>query len=491
MEYDVIIVGSGAGGCAAACRLAEAGKRVLLLERGPILPRDGSTLDVDLVVRRKAFLETEPWLDRHGRTILPQERSNLGGKTKWYGAALLRFAPSEFEADAARCFLPWPIDYSEMQPWYEEAERLLDVRTFPVEPDFARIAAGLRRNDPGWTSAPLPMGLAADILDHPEEATHFDAFASPKGLKADGETRLLSRVRHLPNLEIQTGARVSALLPSRHDPRAVAGVECADGTRHHAHAVLLAAGALHSPRLLQHYLEETTLAARLPGYDLVGRFYKFHLLTAMLMVNARPQTDRLRKTAVLTHADLPHSSVQPLGWLDGELLAPEFPGFLPRRLVDAIGRRVYGFFLQTEDGSHPDNRVRARAPGSELPLLDYHRARIPASVDEHRRLVTRLQGQLLRIGYVGLVRSIPVSGSAHACGSLVAGNDPRTSVVGADGRVHGMENLFVVDGSVLPRSSRVNPALTIYAWSLRVASGLHSSGGIDEHSSSERRPVRA
>ena len=70
--------------------------------------------------------------------------------------------------------------------------------------------------------------------------------------------------------------------------------------------------------------------------------------------------------------------------------------------------------------------------------------------------------------------AIPITGTAHACGTLVAGRDPAQSVVDAGGRVHGMENLYVVDGSVLPRSSRVNPALTIYAWALRVASLLDS-----------------
>jgi hypothetical protein len=83
-----------------------------------------------------------------------------------------------------------------------------------------------------------------------------------------------------------------------------------------------------------------------------------------------------------------------------------------------------------------------------------------------------LRKQLVRLGYLPVTKSIPLTGTAHACGTLLAGNDPTTSVVNAEGRVHGMDNLYVVDGSVLPRSSRVNPALTIYAWALRVASRL-------------------
>ena len=78
----------------------------------------------------------------------------------------------------------------------------------------------------------------------------------------------------------------------------------------------------------------------------------------------------------------------------------------------------------------------------------------------------------LKAGLLPVSQRIPLQGSAHSVGTLVAGDDPRRSVVGADGRVHGMENLYVVDGSVLPRSGRMNPALSIYAWSLRVAEQL-------------------
>lgn len=488
--YDVVIVGSGAGGCAAAYHLTQTGKRVLLLEKGLPLPKDGSTLDVDKVAKRKLFLDTERWLDGSGEIIVPQERSNLGGKTKWYGAALLRFAPQEFAADTAHQCLPWPISYYEMVPFYEEAERLLGVRTFPIEPDFRAIVSGLAQRDSRWHSAPLQVGLSPDILEHPDEAKHFDAFASVRGLKSDGETCLLDRVRQKSSLEILTGKRVVALQASHSGARRVTGVQCEDDTSYEADVVLLAAGALHSPRLLQSYVENNGLTNKLACYRQIGRNYKFHLLTAMLMLTYAKQTDLLRKTTVLWHEAFPHSSVQPLGWMDGELLAPELPDFVPRWLADAIGSRVYGFFLQTEDGSHPDNRVLARAKGSTLPQLDYDAARLPAAHAEHKRLVRLLQRQLLSIGYIGLVKPIPVTGTAHACGTLAAGKDPAASVVDANGKVHGLDNLYVVDGSVLPRSSRVNPALTIYAWGLRVASRLGTKGKVHESSAARIDPIR-
>jgi len=482
MKHDVIVIGSGAGGSAAAYHLTQTGRRVLLLEKGQRLPTDGSTLDVDTVMRRGAFLADEPWLDRNANTTTPEEHFNLGGKTKWYGAALLRFAPREFEADPARGFLPWPIAYEELAPFYEEAERLLAVRTFIVEPDLQRLVAGLRRVDAGWSTQILKLGLDADILSHADEVRHFDGFASARGLKSDAERCLLDRVRNRPNLEILTGKAVRALLPALHGAARVGGVECEDGTRYHADTVLLAAGALHSPRLLQSYMEANGLAASLPAYRNVGRNYKFHVLTAMLAFSPRAVRDVLSKTLLLTHEAFAHSTVQTLGGnLAAEIVLAQAPTAVPRLLVQPFAQRALGLFLQTEDGSHPDNRIVAAAGSPPRPQIDYDPARLPEAYAEHAALVSTLRRQLVRLGYVSVARAIPISGTAHACGTLAAGADPTRSVVDAVGRVHGMDNLYVVDGSALPRSSRVNPALTIYAWALRVASLLATkhTGRID------------
>jgi hypothetical protein len=313
MKYDVIIIGSGAGGAAAAYHLTQTGKQVLVVEKGMPLPHDGSTLDVGAVMRRGAFLSTERWVDRRGELIVPEEHFNVGGKTKWYGAALLRFAPHEFDADSERQFLSWPIRYDELAPFYDEAEQLLGVRTFAPEPALQRLVGALHGFDQRWSKQTLMVGLDRNILDYPEEAGHFDGFASVRGLKSDAETCLLDRVRDKRNLHILTGNGVRALLPSVSGPLRVAGVECEDGTRYHADAVLLAAGALHSPRLLQSYLDRSGLEAELPAARSVGRNYKFHVLTALLAFSHRPMNDVLSKTLLLTHEAFPHSTVQTLG----------------------------------------------------------------------------------------------------------------------------------------------------------------------------------
>ena len=84
-----------------------------MIEKGPFLPRDSSTLEVRQVFVDGVFKNHVVWLDSKGREFVPGEFYNVGGKTKWYGAALFRFRPVEFEADADYGVLGWPFGYEE------------------------------------------------------------------------------------------------------------------------------------------------------------------------------------------------------------------------------------------------------------------------------------------------------------------------------------------------------------------------------------------
>src|SRR5581483_1041100 len=153
-QYDAIVVGSGAGGAASAYRLVKGGLKVILLEKGDYLPVDGSTLNVQRVVHEGRFLSREPWMDGRGRSIFPEEHFNVGGKTKWYGAALLRFGEHEFKADPDHQCAGWPVSLADMDLYYLEAERLLGVRFFDTEPDLAGI---LRKVSGDWQVEPIPL----------------------------------------------------------------------------------------------------------------------------------------------------------------------------------------------------------------------------------------------------------------------------------------------------------------------------------------------
>src|SRR4051812_39979359 len=128
-HYDVIIIGSGAGGGTLAWKLAPSGKRVLLLERGGYLPRERDNWDTVSVFLRGKYTTTERWLDAHGKEFTPEQNYYVGGNTKFYGAALFRLRPEDFgvvehhggESPA------WPLTYDELEPWYAAAEELYVV----------------------------------------------------------------------------------------------------------------------------------------------------------------------------------------------------------------------------------------------------------------------------------------------------------------------------------------------------------------------------
>jgi choline dehydrogenase-like flavoprotein len=472
-EPDVIVVGSGAGGASAAYRLIKGGRRVLLLEKGGFLPRDGSTLDVKQVFKSGRFKSQEHWIDGENKEFIPSEFYNVGGKTKWYGAALLRFSPHEFEADPAHQALAWPFGYDEMAPYYDEAEQLLHVNRFDNEPELQALIDRIVAHDPAWRPEPLPLGLKKEILNDPVEAKHFDGFASACGYKSDAEWNLIDLIQDDPGFTLATDKIVVGLLHAESAPTEITGVRCADGSTYTAPVVVLAAGAMSSPRILQDHLSDTGLMASWPNADVIGANFKFHLNTAVLGISPFHEHDVLRKTAILFNDGFPHSTVQCLGWMDGEILSVQLPAAVPKFVSNAIGSRAVGFFATTEDGSSLDNRVISGG-GLTLPMLDYDLHRIKRARDEHHALIEAFIVQLVRAGLLGAERYTGLAGTAHAIGSLVTGSDPQTSAVDAIGKVHGMANLYVGDGSVLPRTSRVNPALTIYAWGLRL--GHHLAG---------------
>ena len=473
--YDAIVVGSGAGGAAVGYKLAMNGRRVLLLEKGDELPRDRSTLDVRQVFREGRFKNSEPWIDGRGKVFVPGEFYNVGGKTKWYGAALLRFSPHEFGADKGHQCLGWPIRYDDLAPYYDEAEGLLNIRRFANEPGLQALLDRIVAADPAWRPEPLPLGLKPEILGDEQEAKHFDGFASVCGYKSDAEVNLIRPLRELPGFTLLTGKTVSALLHDRDDPAAITGVACADGSRYRARVVVLAAGAMASPRILHDHLAATGLDRSLPCAAAVGANFKFHINSAILGFSRVRNDDVLRKTAILFNAAFPHSTVQCLGWIDGEILGTQLPAAVPAFLSRALGQRAIGFFATTEDGSAAANRIVSGGEGG-MPMMDYDLRRLRPAASEHRTLVRAFTARLIRAGLLGVDRYTGMAGTAHALGSLVTGADPASSVVDADGKVYGLEGIYVGDGSILPRSSRVNPALTIYAWGLRM--GDHLTGRI-------------
>src|SRR5436190_1971471 len=125
-HYDVIIIGTGAGGGTLAHRLAPTGKRILLLERGGYLPREPENWDSAEVFLKERYLSGEEWYDKDGAAFRPHQQYFVGGNTKFYGAILFRLRERDFgEIQHYGGTSPaWPITYDELEPYYAEAEEL-------------------------------------------------------------------------------------------------------------------------------------------------------------------------------------------------------------------------------------------------------------------------------------------------------------------------------------------------------------------------------
>lgn len=316
------------------------------------------------------------------------------------------------------------------------------------------------------------MALQEEILNDHHAVKYFDGYASAGAYKRDAENVFLAHVSATPGFRMITGVEVADLLHAETDPRHITGVACSDGTTWHARAVVVAAGAMRSPLLLQRHLSRSGLA----GSQLIGAFFKKHLMTTILTISPRENVDVMRKTSLFLSSSYPHSISQCLAWFDGDRIVRRLPNLFTRSLAARVSARITLFSVITEDGSHPSNAVRLSATGR--PVLDYDTRRLPEAENEHRRAIRDFCWRLWRSGRVALTRPVGLSGTGHALGTLVAGRDPERSVVDGTGRVHGMQGLYVADGSALPRSGRVNPALTIYAWGVRV--GEHLGASLDD-----------
>jgi len=152
--YDVIIIGTGAGGGTLARHLAPSGKRILLLERGDWLPREHENWLTEAVFVDNRYVSPDTWYDASGRPFQPGVHYFVGGATKLYGAALYRLRKEDFgELRHHGGISPaWPISYDELEPYYTLAEQLYEVHGARGEDRPSRRQARRIRFPPSPTS---------------------------------------------------------------------------------------------------------------------------------------------------------------------------------------------------------------------------------------------------------------------------------------------------------------------------------------------------
>ena len=510
-RYDIIIIGSGPGGATMAWRLAQTGRRILLLERGDYLRRERENWDSRAVFIDARYQASETWHSSTGARFHPGLHYFVGGNSKVYGAVLFRLRQEDFgEVRHKDGVSPaWPVGYDEFEPYYQAAEELYQVRGLrgedpteppapkpyahpPIshEPRIQELFDGLRRE--GHHPFHLPVGAMLDEAPDGQAAPHsacircatFDGFPCLVNGKADAQVICVDpALRAHPNLTLLTNAHVERLAT---DPagRTVTGVKVirhGEPMTFAADIVVVACGALSSALLLLRSANDAHPAGLANSSGQVGRNYMRHNNAAVMTISRTPNPTKFQKTLGLNDFyfgaddwEYPLGHIQMLGKTDGaQVEADGLPGFLqwlPEKPFEWVARHSIDFWLTSEDLPLPQNRVYYRDGKVHLDLTETNTEGNIRLREKLRLLCDRLDIHphlLDRSLYLG--KDIPIGGTAHQAGTLRFGRDPATSVLDLACKAHALDNLYVTDAGFFPSIGAVNPTLTIIANALRVA----------------------
>ncbi|MEV6192865.1 GMC family oxidoreductase [Streptomyces sp. NPDC051920] len=516
-HYDVIVIGTGAGGGTLAHRLAPSGKRVLILERGGYLPRERDNWESTAVFVQGRYRAPEFWYDKHGNEFPPEVNYYVGGNTKFYGAALFRLRPGDFGEVRHHSGLSpaWPIGYEDLEPYYTQAEHLYRVHGLHGE-DFTEGPASSQYAYPPVEHEPRIQQLSDDLekqglhpfhlpigvnltQDNNGRATHasacircdrVDGFPCLLGAKSDAQVVCVDPALEHSNVTMVTHANVRRLETDA-SGQTVTGVvaDLEDGTTETftADIVVVACGAVNSAVLLLRSANDRHPAGLANSSDVVGRHYMRHNNLALMAVSKEPNPTKFQKTMALNDWyfgaddwDYPLGGIQMLGKSDADQIhgeAPRWAGKIsPDMPFEVLAHHAVDFWLCGEDLPLAESRVTLdKDDGIHLALDEKN------NIEGLRRLRHKLQGMLGQLGMhphrlldhsIYLHKGMPIGATAHQAGTVRFGIDPASSALDVNCKAHDLDNLYVVDTSFFPSIGAVNPSLTAIANALRVGDHL-------------------
>src|SRR4051794_9340919 len=409
-HYDVIIIGTGAGGGTLAHRLAPTGKRILLLERGGYLPREPENWDSKEVFLEERYLSGEEWIDKDGTAFRPHQQYFVGGNTKFYGAILFRFRERDFGEVRhwAGTSPAWPISYADLEPYYTQAEELYLVHgqagedptepersgPFPHpavshEPRIQELADDLERT--GHHPFHLPVGI--DLNESDPEAgrcircDRFDGFPCLTDGKADAHVCCVRPALEHKNVKLLTHARVQRLETDSSGNSVTRVIVDRRGSREvfSADIVVVSCGATNSAALLLKSASDQHPRGLANSSDVVGRHYMAHINSGVIAISQTPNTTSFQKTLGVNDYywgaddfDFPLGHMQMLGKSDRSILRGGAPWFAPGLALDYMAKHAIDFWLTPEDLPLPDNRVPVDHSG-QIPL-----AKVDHNTEPHR-----------------------------------------------------------------------------------------------------------
>jgi choline dehydrogenase-like flavoprotein len=512
-HFDVIIIGTGAGGGTLAYHLAPSGKKILLLERGDYVRREKENWSTRAVNLEGKYNTKETWRDKDGKELHPHTNYYVGGNTKFYGAALFRLRREDFgELRHKGGISPaWPISYEEIEPYYLQAERLYHVHgkrgedptdppasgpyAYPAvshEPRIQQLAEDLEQS--GLKPFHVPLGIRLDedmpVKSRCIRCATCDGHPCLVYAKSDAQVLCVDPALEYANLKLLTNCYVSRLRTSASGREVTNVVVERNGTTEEfsADIVVASCGAINSAALLLRSANEQHPRGLANSSDMVGRHYMGHVNSVLMAISKCPNPTTFQKTLAVNDFyfgsrdwEYPMGHISFVGKLDADTLRAGAPAVTPGWTLEFMASHSLDFWLTSEDLPDPNNRVTVDRKGEIV--LSY----TPNNIEAHERLKAKLQshmkqtncaihghdchqGLFARNLYLG--QKIPLAGVAHQNGTIRFGRDPKTSALDENCRAHDLDNLYVVDASFFPSSGAVNPALTIMANALRVGDHL-------------------
>ena len=275
-HYDMIIIGSGAGGGALAYTLADTGKRILILEQGTFLPREKRNWDPHYVFGPDGYKADVTWRgpdDGSQATVRPIVYHRVGGNTKMYGALLHRQRPEDFTEQQHKGGLSpgWCVGYDEFEPYYMMAEYVMKIhgnagedktagprsgpypfKAFPHEGRIAEVARDLQGL--GLNVHHSNLALNRDI-DEPWRrpciaCNTCDPFPCMIHAKSDAETALVRPALQHPNVSLWTDSEVTRLVQEGGKISRVELTKAGERMELSADLVVVSCGAINSAALL-------------------------------------------------------------------------------------------------------------------------------------------------------------------------------------------------------------------------------------------------
>lgn len=517
LEADVAIVGAGPCGAAVAWRLASAGLRVIVVERGGAFDEAAAAhASPDFALRRGGVLASNPNIrrgpdddpvDDADTPIKPMHASGIGGTSTHWSAHVPRFRPQDFRMRSRYGVgRDWPLAYRDLAPFYEIAETRWGTAFLPGDPTAPprqaapkplptlgahgrRMAGAFDRLGWHWWPVDLVVGRDADAPGA-TRCTHL----GPCDIGCPSRSRATSTHAFLDDA-IEAGARVLAqtrLLRIEADTRgAASALVCRSGDgpafRLRAARFVLAANGAATPRLL-------LLSGLANRSGLVGRGLMLHPYAKIDALFDEPlgAWTAGEKAGLISFqfAHMPAggdfvggvklqlgAGPGPLGLAEGAVTGRRLPwGRAHHAALEGLFDRLCGFTVCAEDLPEDENRITLSdrvVDGDGQPAARW----IYRVSDNSRRALDfgldRAAEILREAGGREFFRT-PLRDQAgfHIMGTARMGEDPETSIVDPEGRCHDVPNLFVVDSSVFVTAAPVNPTLTAQALALRAADRL-------------------